>query len=292
MAGLRSSGRRILKLWAKKFRVARAIYHASDRALNRQNLRILNGSPAFAPYGSGSYRLRADLTIQAAHQIFPFLTEFLRVAGREIIPVTGAQNFNSTEEGRAAASELKVLLDQYGSDKATNHNYHLIYGPIVARANAIHAILEVGLGTNNEDVASNMGYGGKPGASLRAFRDYLPRAQVFGADVDKRVLFKEERITTFFVDQTQLETVTALGRQLPAELDLIIDDGLHSPNANVAILMLAMTKLKEGGWVVIEDINPSALPIWQVVASIMPNNYECRMIDAEGGMIFAAKRTG
>ena len=63
-------------------------------------------------------------------------------------------------------------------------------------------ILEIGLGTNNVDVVSNMGRDGIPGASLRAFRDYLINSKIYGADIDKSILFSEERIETYFVDQT------------------------------------------------------------------------------------------
>ena len=68
--------------------------------------------------------------------------------------------------------------------------------------NNIRNIFEIGLGTNYKNIVSNMGINGKPGASLRAFRDYCPNASVFGADIDKRILFEEERIKTFYVDQT------------------------------------------------------------------------------------------
>ena len=56
-------------------------------------------------------------------------------------------------------------------------------------------IFEVGLGTNNVDVPSNMGKDGKPGASLRAWRDYFPNA-----DIDTRILFKEDKIQTFYTN--------------------------------------------------------------------------------------------
>jgi hypothetical protein len=35
---------------------------------------------------------------------------------------------------------------------------------------------------------------GKLGTSVRAFRDYLPTAQIFGADLDAEILFSDERI--------------------------------------------------------------------------------------------------
>jgi hypothetical protein len=201
-----------------------------------------------------------------------------------------AQDFARSERGLRAAADLKVLLDRYGSDKANHHNYHLVYGPILAETDKIRTVLEVGLGTNNEDVPSNMGDKGRPGASLRAFRDFLPNASVFGADVDRRILFEEDRIKTFYVDQTDIQSVSALARQVVGDLDLVIDDGLHSPNANIAVLTLAMSKLALGGWVVIEDISATALPVWQVVAQLMPDSYRTVLVDCDAGFMFAANR--
>ncbi|MDB9839765.1 hypothetical protein OAC57_05685 [Planktomarina temperata] len=67
-------------------------------------------------------------------------------------------------------------------------------------------IFEIGLGTNNVDIVSAMGTEGKPGASPRAFRDFWPEAQLIGADFDARILFSEDRIETYFVDQTKPKT--------------------------------------------------------------------------------------
>ena len=64
----------------------------------------------------------------------------------------------------------------------------------------VNTLFEIGLGTNNINVRSNMGLDGKPGASLRAFRDYL-NINVYGADVDKGILFEEDKIKTYFIDQ-------------------------------------------------------------------------------------------
>ena len=45
-----------------------------------------------------------------------------------------------------------------------------------------------------------MGTEGKPGASLRAFRDFCMNAEVIWADIDKRILFKEDRINKIWED--------------------------------------------------------------------------------------------
>ena len=136
-----------------------------------------------------------------------------------------------------------------------------------------------------------MGSHGRPGASLRAFRDYLPNAQIYGADVDRGILFDDERISTFFVDQTDLDSFSTLSAAIPAELDLIIDDGLHSPNANLATLAFGLNRLKVNGHLLVEDIRPEALPIWQLVSSaLLPSNYESDVIATENQLLFLVRR--
>jgi hypothetical protein len=135
-----------------------------------------------------------------------------------------------------------------------------------------------------------MGVSGKPGASLRAFRDFCPNALIFGADIDRRVLFSEDRISTFYVDQTELATFARLSGELPCDFDLIIDDGLHSPDANINTLTFALPKLKCGGWAVIEDICVDSLSIWQLVTSLLPPAYKAQIFQADGGLLFAVQR--
>ena len=105
----------------------------------------------------------------------------------------------------------------------------------------ISNILGIGLGTNNTNLVSTMGTEGKPGASLRAFRDFCMNAEVIGADVDESILFKEDRIKTFYVDQTSNNSLNNLKDKFTNKFDLIIDDGLHSPDANINTLRIATT---------------------------------------------------
>jgi hypothetical protein len=120
--------------------------------------------------------------------------------------ITDIEGFLSFEVGHENEEALKALFDHHGSDKANSHNYHILYSSILGDGEKIENIFEIGLGTNNSDVVSNMGSGGKPGASLRAFRDYCPNANIYGADIDSRILFSEERIRTFYLDQTRLDS--------------------------------------------------------------------------------------
>jgi SAM-dependent methyltransferase len=256
----------------------------SDAALCR-------GLELFTPYSTGPVRTIAALAVEAAAQTFPLLVDLLETTGIRTfegpLPIAA---FATSPEAKAAALELKLLLDRHGSDKASRHDYHHLYAAILTDRNAALDLLEIGLGTNYSDIVSHMDSFGTPGASLRAFKEFLPNARIYGADVDRRILFEEPRIKTFFVDQTHPASFDALATAVGSKFDVIIDDGLHAPNANVASLIFACKFLKSGGWFVAEDIRPSALPIWRLIAEILPKDYRSWIISAESALLFTVKK--
>jgi len=269
-------------IWGKYFDF-RQKYFDSTR------LNVCRTFPLFTPHSGGRYKDRARLTIQAINQTIPLLSVFA-LSVRQKQHITRIEDFPVSAQDLEAAREIKICFDKYGSDKAGANHYHNLYGPLLKNRNAITGILEIGMGTNNPDVVSNMGLWGYPGASLKAFRDFLKSAMIFGADIDKRILFEDERIKTFYVDQTDPVTFTELGKSIPSDLDLVIDDGLHSPNANLETLKFGLTKIKIGAWVVVEDIAPEALPLWEFVSALLPSNYEPHIFRGESALVFAVRR--
>ena len=136
-----------------------------------------------------------------------------------------------------------------------------------------------------------MGIDGAPGGSVRAFRDFCPNAKIFGADIDKKILFEEPRIKTYYVDQTSSSSLRELGKKIGKGFDLIIDDGLHAPHANLEVLIFGTNLLKQNGWLVIEDINKAAVPIWQAVVNVLNKEKFIPFIyEAKYGYIFALKK--
>ena len=189
-----------------------------------------------------------------------------------------------------SASELKRLLDLHGSDKASRHSYHRVYATLLSRLGAPRAplrLLEIGLGSNDPAVLSTMGAGGRPGASVRAFRDFLPHAAIFGADVDAASLLADEpRIRTHLVDQFERRSFDAMHAAFGAHeaYDLIIDDGLHAIGPNLNTLLWALAHVRPGGYVVIEDIGPGKLPHWRVVDALLRHRgaaLETAIVDTE-----------
>ena len=131
-----------------------------------------------------------------------------------------------------------------------------------------------------------MGRYGKPGASVKAFRDYFKKAKIYGADIDKNILFNDKRIKTFYTDQSSINSLKNLYKKVGKNFDLIIDDGLHAPYANINVIIASLFFLKKGGWIVIEDIPFKAKPIWEVINLIIGLKHNCMMIEAKSSYLF------
>ena len=195
----------------------------------------------------------------------------------------------SKYKNRSKIDQLNKLFSHYGSDK-TIHGYgdiyQTIFAQIYARCEDLNpTIVEIGIGSRNPAVQSNMGVFGTPGASLRAFREFTGTANVVGGDIDLAALFQEERIKTLQVNQLDLKS---LGQFLEksGEFDLLIDDGLHDLDANLNTLTAALAYTKPGSWVVIEDIDSTDSHVWLAVANLLSHKYLSWLIKANQSLLF------
>ncbi len=159
---------------------------------------------------------------------------------------------------RKEPTRLCEIMERKGSDKSTWHNYTRLYDTLFSdMVGKGISIFELGLGTNNTSFQSNMGEDGRPGASIRAWKEYFINAQVRGADIDRDILFEEDSIKTFYCDQTDHDSIAAMWADPELsgmQFDIIIDDGLHEFRANMIFLANSINKLKPGGIYVVEDI--------------------------------------
>jgi hypothetical protein len=168
-------------------------------------------------------------------------------------------------------TDLCKIMAHYGSDKghpkktSRIHDYTLFYYSIFKelRNNDLR-IFELGLGTNNINIKSNMGVNGKPCASLYGWRHFFPNSKVFGADIDKDILITFPNIKTFYCDQTDPLIIKKMWDEplLAENFDIIIEDGLHTFEANVCFFENSIHKLKETGYYIIEDINENNINLF------------------------------
>lgn len=120
------------------------------------------------------------------------------------------------------------------------------------------------MGSDNPQFVSNMGLYGCPGASLRGWRELFPYASIYGADIDRGILFEESRIKTFYCDQCDGGAILDLWSQptMRDGMDIIIEDGLHTFEANMSFLNGSLEHLHPGGLYVIEDIAGEEIERW------------------------------
>jgi hypothetical protein len=158
--------------------------------------------------------------------------------------------------------ELADLLTHYGSDKNTSgysHVYSILFDHI---KNEPLNMLEIGIGTMFAGVRSSMKnympdtY--RPGASLRAWRDYFVNSNIYGADIQPDTQFSEDRIRTVLLDSTNKMEVDKAMSELNVQFDIIIDDGWHWDEAQKKTLVNFFPYLKENGIYIIEDIYPGS----------------------------------
>ena len=162
---------------------------------------------------------------------------------------------------------LAELCDKYGADKGSlgagkrpygwaPHTYTDYYSLLFDNCrNEVRNVFECGIGTVNPKLSSSAAALRKPGASLRVWRDYFPNAEVIGADIDEEILFQEDRIKTYWLDQTSPKAIKAFWEKIePNDFDMILDDGLHTFEAGVCLFENSIHKLGQRGYYIIEDV--------------------------------------
>lgn len=153
---------------------------------------------------------------------------------------------------------LTSIIEKHGSDK-TLSGYSHIYDPIFSafRQNNIN-FLEIGLGTLDPSIPSTFvgnpshypDY--KPAAILKAWKEYFPNATINGIDVAEDCMINEERINTFLGSSTDQKFISSNFQDVT--FDVILDDGLHTADAQIQTFRNFFNKVNDGGIYIIEDI--------------------------------------
>jgi hypothetical protein len=159
---------------------------------------------------------------------------------------------------------LSTLFACHGSDKDRNGYSSLYNALFLPLKDSPVTLLEVGIGTMIPGAHSSMkGYmpdSYRPGASLRAWRDFFPNGEIHGMDVATDCMLSEDRIKTHLCDSTDPACCQLWADAHPdLAFDVIVDDGSHWDLHQLATLENLWPHLKPGGYYVIEDVVPNSL---------------------------------
>ena len=93
--------------------------------------------------------------------------------------------------------------------------------------------------------------------SLRTWKEYFPKATIYGFDIDDRKLYQEDRIIIEQGDQTDVSFITTVFGDVM--FDVIIDDGGHTMYQQQTTLVHIFDRLKSCGAYILEDLHTSLL---------------------------------
>lgn len=157
--------------------------------------------------------------------------------------------------------DIDDLLNAHASDKQSQNGYAPIYHALFKHLRHAYVhLLEIGIGTVLPNVYCSMyghdlpGY--RPGASLRAWRDYFtnPDSRIYGMDVQPDTTITDEpRIATMLCNSVDAQRVNEA--LLDKHFDIVIDDGSHIAEQQILTLKNIWPFLVAGGLYVIEDVN-------------------------------------
>jgi cephalosporin hydroxylase len=151
---------------------------------------------------------------------------------------------------------------RYNTDKGTSHSYieeyyHKIFKPLKGQE---CKILEVGI---------------FKGGSLKLWRDYLGKgADIYGIDNSHHTAIKAVEGCIIVLGDAYDPQISNM---IPRELDIAIDDGLHTLWAHKRFIELYAPKIKKGGVLIIEDIQD--FNDVEEVMACCPEGWNVRCID-------------
>ena len=148
---------------------------------------------------------------------------------------------------------LRDCFDRHGCDRGDRHGYERVYEPLFAMIrNQPLRILEIGI---------------FKGAGIWAWLDYFPKATVFGIDTFQRVA--PEQVEVLKHERVEWQQLNSTRHGLfSGTFDIIIDDGCHRADAQLATWRNFYPALKPGGMYFIEDVWPKGPGYAELVAAL------------------------
>lgn len=157
-------------------------------------------------------------------------------------------------------SLLESLFTKYGTDKGIWGYTPAYEKHLESRRNDVANVLEIGI-CGYRDIPNNV-----VGASLFAWRDYFPGAEINGFDNDARFVFNDcHRIHTVHCDaydRTQLRAAVdaAMAASQDTKFDFICDDAVHDPLNQMLLVRELWPHLCSKGVYAIEEACPYKVP--------------------------------
>ncbi|MBI2810511.1 MAG: class I SAM-dependent methyltransferase [Candidatus Melainabacteria bacterium] len=150
------------------------------------------------------------------------------------------------------SADLSLLAYMHETDKYGYHSYIKHYqkhfSPL--RSKRLN-LLEIGVGGYESPTSG--------GASLRMWKQYFSKGNIFGIDINDKSGIDETRIKTFQGDQSDSKFLSSVAEKIGC-IDIIIDDGSHINSHVISSFECLFPLLAENGIYVVEDVQTSYWP--------------------------------
>ena len=181
------------------------------------------------------------------------------------------------------STTLCAIMTSFGSDKGDQrHNYTTLYSKLFHPwKNEAVNLFELGVGTNFDTFLLVWVPKGMR-ASLYGWSLFFPKGSIYGADIDKRILFNDQNIKTYYCNQLDAESIQALFSNEDLKnisFDIIIEDGLHEFDANLSFLLNSIHKLKKDGIYITEDLDAVSRASFKQVLPLLKESLNLQYID-------------
>lgn len=153
--------------------------------------------------------------------------------------------------------DFSYYFTKYATDKHPTYTpvYNDYFGP---RRNDCVNLLEIGIGTLGPGDSSMGAWKNlyrseyKPGASLRAFKEYFQNGKIYGIDIQPDCVVEEDRIKTFLFDARNKNLCDE--HLLDIKFDFIIDDSDHHADSQIKTFENMFPRLNANGVYILEDL--------------------------------------
>jgi hypothetical protein len=144
---------------------------------------------------------------------------------------------------------LSKLAVAFGTDKEGGHHYAKHYQHHFTKLRRYRLnLLEIGIGGYDDP---RLG-----GNSLRMWKAYFRKGNIFGLDIYDKASHDERRIKTFVGSQADEESLRIIAAEIGA-IDIVIDDGSHINSHVTTAFKVLFPLLSPNGIYVIEDLQTS-----------------------------------